>query len=271
MQEFPRGGCSHGPERHGCVGLFAIVDWNQGDAQFVEQMFKLDEIEVGTRFIPEGADRQRAGRLIFDAYSSTLDALETRRQDQPEDQSAELDLIEKQVEIARKFFESAAKRYAQAETLRGLVATLIVLLSVAAVVGTFFWVVGVDSTSTPGRLLSWAVVGAIGACLSVIVRIARDDYTPNWEASTPELRVAGAIRPLVGVILGAAIPVLVISGLQAFATEVKDPNDVKTQFVLLSLALAAGFSERWAQDLIGKQPSVLGSTSAAGTTKADST
>jgi len=56
----------------------------------------------------------------------------------------------------------------------------------------------------------------------------------------------------------------VISGLAALTTQINDADDVKTRFVYLSLALAAGFSERWAQDLIAKQPSVLGS---ADTTK----
>ena len=247
----------------GASDFFAIVDWKQEDAKFVEQIFKLDEIEVGTRFLPEGTERRRAGRLIFDAYSCALDALESRRQEQVTDQKAELELVKDRVEKTRKFFESAAKRYAQAESVRGLVATIIVILSLAAVAGTFFWAIGVSPAATPARLLSWAVAGAIGACLSVIVRIARDDYTPNWEASKSELQVAGAIRPLIGAVLGAAIPVLVISGLAALTTQINDSDDVKTRFVYLSLALAAGFSERWAQDLIAKQPSVLGTADTA--------
>lgn len=251
--------------------FWAIVNWKQDDATFVEQMFDLDDIDLGTCFLAKADECRRTHRLIFDAYSSALDALETRRAEHLKEQAQELELVKKQVELARKFFRAAGQRYAQAETLRGLVATLIVVLSIAAVVGTFFWAIGVGSTSTPARLLSWAVAGAIGACLSVIVRIARDEYTPNWEASKEELQVAGAIRPLVGVILGAAVPVLVISGLQAIATDVKDANDLKTQFVFLGLALAAGFSERWAQDLISKQPSVLGSTKTTDTTKADGT
>ncbi len=56
---------------------------------------------------------------------------------------------------------------------------------------------------------------AIGAMLSVLLRITREDFRLNWEASREELWTAGAIRPIVGALLGAAVPMLIIGGIAA--------------------------------------------------------
>lgn len=245
----------HGPQQD--AECCAIVDWKQCDADLVAPMLELDELEIGMEFLHPGLSRRQAQHLIFDAYSSALDALETRHTDGLKDQTAEIKLIERQVALARQYFRAAAQRRARAESLRGLAVGIVVVLSMSALAATSFWVLGVDPSSLPGRLLAWATAGAVGACLSVLVRVADNDFSPNWEATDPELWRDGASRPVVGAIFGAVIPMFVISGLAALATDLKDAGDVKTQLAYLSLGFGAGFSERWARDLIAKQPSVL--------------
>lgn len=238
----------------------SIVDWKQGDADLVAPLLELDEIAIGASCLPADTPSQdQATHLIFDAYSSVLDALESRHTEGATNQSKELALIERQVELARTFFRKAAQRWARAESLRGLVFGIYAVLAVAADFATFFLLVGTDPSRLGPRLLGWAVAGAVGACLSVLVHVAQNDYSPTYEATRQELWRDGASRPVVGAILGAAIPVFVIAGLAGLSSDLKDATDLKTQLVYIGLSFGAGFSERWARDLISKQASILGS------------
>jgi hypothetical protein len=187
--------------------------------------------------------------------------MDSRRVNRPRDQKQELGLVKQQVDLARRFFNSAGQRYAQTQFLRGVLIGFLPILAVASVLGTFFWIIGSGETAGP-RLVAWALAGAVGAALSNLIRIKNDDLKLNWEASRGELLAAGAIRPVIGAFLGAAIPMLFIGGLAAITTELKDSADVKSQFTYLSLALVAGFSERWAPDLLARQPAVLGASPA---------
>jgi hypothetical protein len=241
----------HDPE------FWAIVDWQQEDAPFVEQMFALDELELGNRYLKAQEDRKTLRRLIFDAYSSALDGLENRRLRNLTDQKTELDLVKDQVKLAQRFYKSVAQRRAQTETLRGMAVGVSVAVSLVAIGLAFVSVSGIG-VPVSSLLLTWALAGTAGAFLSVLIRVAREDFTPNWEASDDELHVTGALRPFVGAALGIGIPVVLISGLQG--ADVSLPGDsLKSWYFYVGLALLAGVSERWAQDLISKQPSVIGS------------
>jgi len=240
----------------------AIVDWQQEDGPFVEQIIALDELEVATRYVANPDDNRTCQNLIFDAYSSALDALDNRRVHQLTDQTAELALVKRQVALAQKFYKAVAQRHGQDEALRGIALGFWALLWLIAVVGTFMKITGIETVGVPlGPLLGWAFVGAVGAFISVLARVGREEFTPNWEATQGELWMTGAFRPIVGAVLGAAVPVFFLGGITAAGAA---PTDGATsRFFYTALAFAAGFSERWAQDLIAKQPSALGSPRSA--------
>ena len=237
-----------------------IVNWEQADAPFVDQITSLDELDLATRYLPDGITRTLSIGLIFAAYSSALDAMDRRRAQSLTDQAVELGLVVQQVEQARKFFQAAGKRHAQGEYMRGMALGFLAVLALVCLTGVVLSIRGAATDAIPSRLVMWCLAGAIGAPLSVLIRITREDLSLNWEASRGEIWTAGAIRPAVGAVLGAAVPMFVIGGLAAITTNITDSNDLRGQFFYLSLALGAGFSERWAPDLIAKQPAVLGST-----------
>jgi hypothetical protein len=237
-----------------------IVNWEQADAPFVDQMNTLDELELATRYLPDGITRTLSVGLIFSAYSSALDAIDRRRAQSLPDQAVELKLVVEQVDQARRFFQAAGKRHAQGEYMRGMALGLLAVLALVCLGAVILWIRGAGTDAIPSRLLIWGLAGAVGAPLSVLIRITREDFSLNWEASRGEIWTAGAIRPVVGAVLGAAVPMFVIGGLAAITTNITDTNDLRAQFLYLSLALGAGFSERWAPDLIAKQPAILGSS-----------
>jgi hypothetical protein len=251
------------PKRGEGAGFHTTVNWRPTDQAVVKQTIVLDELELATRFLPEGVTRTRSVKLVYDAFSSALGAMDHAPGSvTPEQQAAELDVVKEQVSLARRFFQSAGARYAQSVYLRGMLLSFLPMLALISVAGTFFWALGMSSADVPTRTAGWMLGGSIGAMLSVLVRITREDFKLNWEATREELLTAGAIRPIVGGVLGAAVPMLIIGGLAAVTAELSAADDAKSRFADLALALAAGFSERWAPDLIAKQPTVLGARDA---------
>lgn len=241
------------------ASFHAVTNWRSEDHSFVEQAIALDELELATRFLPDGTTRTRSVKLVYDAYSSVLAAMDHAPGVPLPHADAELRLVKEQVQLARKFFRSAGERYAQGEYLRGMIMGALPLMALCSVSATFLWLTSVPASSAAARMIAWLAAGAVGAMLSVLVRISREDFKLNWEASKEELRTGGAIRPIVGGVLGAAVPMVIIAGIAAVTAELSTADDTKSRFSDFGLALAAGFSERWAPDLIGKQPSVLAS------------
>jgi hypothetical protein len=88
--------------------------------------------------------------------------------------------------------------------------------------------------------------GAIGATASVMIRITRgqklDVDSTQGLAMT---MLAGAFRPVVGAVLGAALYVLLLAGL----LPLEIPQESAAYF-FAAIGFLGGFSERWAQDTI---------------------
>jgi hypothetical protein len=92
--------------------------------------------------------------------------------------------------------------------------------------------------------------GGVGALVSVMSRMNSGRVRVDWEFGKDTLRTLGALRPFVGGIFGLITFFALKSGVVAL-----DIADAKrsTYFYVL-FAFAAGFSERFAQDML------LGST-----------
>lgn len=99
----------------------------------------------------------------------------------------------------------------------------------------------------PRWLAACLLFGAIGASLSVMIRITR---RRNLDVDVEQGRfialLAGVFRPVIGAVLGAVLLILVKGGLVPFPS----PSQAQEVFFYAGLAFLAGFSERWAQDTI---------------------
>jgi hypothetical protein len=104
-----------------------------------------------------------------------------------------------------------------------------------------------DSHNLAARqgLLCFAA-GAIGALMSVMARMNSGRVRVDWEFGKDTLRTLGSLRPFVGGIFGLMTFFALKSGVVAL-----DIADAKrsTYFYIL-FAFAAGFSERFAQDML---------------------
>jgi hypothetical protein len=86
-----------------------------------------------------------------------------------------------------------------------------------------------------------------------MTRMSRDQLTLNYESGVVTMRLLGVIRPLLGALFGGALYLLLAGGLVTLAQAPKD--ETKLIYFYTGIAFLAGFSERWAQDVVtGKGP-----------------
>jgi hypothetical protein len=92
------------------------------------------------------------------------------------------------------------------------------------------------------------IAGGMGAVVSVMSRMTFRTLSLDCGAGGSVLAMLGAFRPVIGMVMGAAMWVLTASGVLAIVPS--DPG--KLTFFRILTAFLAGFSERWAQDMLGR-------------------
>ncbi len=187
-------------------------------------------------------------RMVFSIIVALLGAL-----DQPPGQrrsrpfSSDLravESLEAELEQARHYYDRSAQHQAQVEYFRGMAAGLVLLL--LCLIGLGQVVAAPDLLNEP--LLAAPLAGGAGAIVSVMTRMTRDQLTLNYESGMATIRLLGLIRPLLGALFGGALYLLLAGGL---ITGAQTPSDAtRLIYFYTGIAFVAGFSERWAQDVV---------------------
>jgi hypothetical protein len=187
-------------------------------------------------------------RMIMGVITSLLGILDERRCDRHDVrlEAHEHDCLEGVIEQARGYYDRSAQRQAQVEYFVGmgvgLLALVASLLAIGKITGARF-----DTDA----LLYTPLAGGLGAFVSVLARMTRGQLLLSYESGQAIMRLLGLIRPLLGAILGAAVYVLIAGGLVSF----DPPQGTTTQlYFYVGLAFIAGFSERFAQDMVARVP-----------------
>lgn len=105
-------------------------------------------------------------------------------------------------------------------------------------------------TSVSRVALAVVASGAAGAFVSVASRLTRGTPLVAYKERAIRLAVFGAIRPIVGAVLGAAVCAVLVAGLMPTVRIL--PPTGKEVLTYSALAFIAGFSERFAQDVLLK-------------------
>jgi hypothetical protein len=157
-----------------------------------------------------------------------------------------IELLEKRLASARQFYIDSATKAAQISYFYGMM----VMIAILAVILTVLVLV------TPLSRVTLAVVasGAAGAFVSVASRITRGTPVVAYKERTARLAIFGAIRPIIGGVLGAAVCAFVAAGLTS-ALRVSPSTRYEVLLSYSAIAFVAGFSERFAQDVLLKTSS----------------
>lgn len=157
------------------------------------------------------------------------------------------EVVKARFQDARDAFESFAARQASLQYFYGMLWGIPALGVSAALAATALLAVGTGDHTM--RLLFVAVAtGGLGAIVSVMSRMTVGDLKVEWTSGDAVLRLLGAVRPFVGAIFGVALYMLLRGGILPFDTPSSDAGTVAFYGIL---AFLGGFSERWAQDMLG--------------------
>lgn len=201
-------------------------------------------------------------RMVFGVITALLGTLDARHAPGAERNPApfgedprEAASLERELAQAERYYARSAQRTAQLQYFVGMLGFGLPLLLgftlAAALVG---WI---DPLSEP--LIVCLLVGGLGAVVSVMNRMTSGKLVLTAESGRATIRLLGAIRPLIGAVFGVAVYVLLAGGLITIAQATTGSGVTRTYFYA-GIAFAAGFSERFAQDMIAGAAGGLTST-----------
>jgi hypothetical protein len=119
-------------------------------------------------------------------------------------------------------------------------------------------------------LLAAPLAGGAGALVSVMTRMTRGQLVLNYESGRRTIRLIGAMRPVIGALFGGALYLLLAGGLVTLA-QTPEHDATKLLYFYTAIAFLAGFSERWAQDVVAGAETAVGATATPPAARANPT
>lgn len=165
--------------------------------------------------------------------------------------AAAIAAAEREVEHVRTSVRVAIQRQARFVYFQGALvgtAAAVVVCVVLGLVGARVWAEYVGTAA----LVAATLFGAFGAVVSVFQRISTGNLTLDFNATKWQLLALGSLRPVVGAIFGAVVHFGLGAGLLG-ATD----RPVATVGVFAIVGFTAGFSERFAKDMVERAGQVL--------------
>jgi hypothetical protein len=160
------------------------------------------------------------------------------------------------------YYLKAAEKRARMVYVWGMVQGIIGFAILIAAVGGYL-----AATSRPTlhdaaaqQLAATVVAGAVGALISVLLRMDErrtSTFTIDAEIGGRAIRRLGLFRTTVGAILATAVFCTLKAGL---VQQITLPTGAAAIYFFMVIAFLSGFSERWAQIVLGSAETVLGPT-----------
>ena len=230
------------------------TDWRTAHANRVESaLHQWETMAIRVSEILRDTSERIALHRIF-AASTRLIAFVDRKDKDAAAFDPDLDTVlreqQQELDAVNAFYVQAGENSARIVYFRGMV---LGSLALAAIVGAIYlvgWAFDwIDPSHEPTYTLFVTIaMGAVGAVLSVMTRMKRrDGWGLEWEVGRKSVRFLGSIRPWIGALFAFALYLALKSELvDVFATVDKGI------YFYATVAFLAGFSERWAQVLIGR-------------------
>ena len=153
--------------------------------------------------------------------------------------------------------DRAVRRVALMAYFVGMLAGVGVFTLLGVTAGVFLSKTSIQGFQLQAFLTAF-IAGAVGAIVSVMSRMSSGQSTLEYETGRGYLRVLGAFRPLIGAIFGVALYFAIASAL--LPAKVPMPGSDSRFFFFAIIAFLAGFSERWAQDMLVVSRRGIGTT-----------
>ena len=165
-----------------------------------------------------------------------------------------------QLARALQIIEQSALKYAQFIYFVGMMVALPILVAIVWFIAAQIGGMGFEgvNSSTINLWIVSAAAGATGAIVSVMQRVSADACPLRWRAGFVLLLLMGGFRPIVG----AVIAVVAVLTFQAHLVPTLVGISESNLYFASVVAFVAGFSERFARDMLAAPPAQLSITPA---------
>ena len=175
------------------------------------------------------------------ALWSTRISARATHQAQPSD-TATVNVVRSELATIDKKYKESAHRDAQLRYFLGMILAVGVILLAATGLR------GLEVPGEPALLRAAFVAGALGAVVSVLMRMTSGSLQLRYQVGPMYTRLLGVFRPALGAIFGVLMYFLLFGG---GALSLQPPKEYTKQFFFTAiLAFIAGFSERFAPDML---------------------
>jgi hypothetical protein len=241
-------------QRDPVLRFHAATDWRTEHASRIETaLHRWETLAIRIGEILRGPSERIALQRVF-AATSRLIAFADRENAPSIATDPDLDSVlsedARELKSVQSFYVQAGENSARIVYFHGMV---LGALALAAAVGAVFVVAWSAQWIHPHQpriytLFVTIAMGAAGAILSVMTRMKRrDGWGLEWEVGRKSVRFLGSIRPWIGAMFAFALYLALKGQLTDLFPDVKP----KQLYFYATVAFLAGFSERWAQVLLG--------------------
>jgi hypothetical protein len=236
------------------MSLHTATDWRTADAPAsATTLHRWQTAAIKAREILRDTSERIALHRIFGASTRLLAFVDQRRDDArigDADLAAALREHARELAQVDEYYRRAGANAARLVYFRGMMWGTALL---AALVGGGFlltWSLGwVDPAHEPTYTLLVAIaMGAAGAILSVMTRMARDGFRLEFEVGRKSIRYLGGIRPWIGALSALAVYLALKSNLVEFL----QASGQKGIYFYATIGFVSGFSERRAKVLLNR-------------------
>jgi hypothetical protein len=241
------------------VRFHRVSDWATKDRpEIAEPLHECDEIGIKASEVLVGKSRIVAMQLVMASAAHLLSLVDERSGHATAAKTRRALVVQrKELTQARKYFHQAANGEAQIVYVFGMTLGIGALGVLAASLGVFVGFGGIDGREFFGCLIA----GGLGALVSVMSRISAGRFHLASDFGAKYPLFLGLLRPLIGSIFGLVIYFALASGLVEIFNLPKPGTgqaaDNDRLYFYAAMAFLAGFSERWARDML-LGPSGLG-------------
>ncbi|MFK5644987.1 hypothetical protein ACI3ET_00540 [Ornithinimicrobium sp. LYQ121] len=203
------------------------------------------------------APRRAAAATLYSVLTrlmATADLVKVGGEPEPVEQA--LGSLRAEWSLARARVTAAIQRQARFEYLQGVAAGLVLALLLLAVLGwaaSEWWPRQINAPA----FLAASLSGAVGALVSVLERMTPRSGGPtrvlvlDYTAPRAQKVMIGATRPLVGGIFAIVVYFALLGGLLTIQGPDSQTQDTPATFAFFGLlGFAAGFTERFATDIL---------------------
>ena len=172
----------------------------------------------------DGSDRRRVSARLFSLCTYLLAHLAEASKLSAARREREQAMLRSEMEQVRRALWEAAQRAAQIEYFKGMLLSVVLIVSAVGIAGIVEEVVGLPMVR-PSRILTVVLMGAVGAGISVMYRMSFRRLVLDILAGRQQLFRLGMVRPAIGATLALAVYFLLESQSSGSSSRSRRSND----------------------------------------------